>query len=58
MSNEPERWPCVCVRRDAKGNLTHVRLHTVTVKSCRECGATRPELTGSIAMQETGRGYD
>ncbi len=52
MSDE-SKWPCACVRRDAKGNLTHVKVHAVTVPSCRRCGATRPELCEAAATQET-----
>lgn len=39
-----EGWPCACVKRDAQGALTAIKVHSYSVKRCRTCGAERPEL--------------
>ena len=31
-------WACACVKRDRKGQLKSIKLHTVAVKSCPVCG--------------------
>lgn len=35
-------WPCACVKRDRKGNMTHIKMHPPTAKKCKTCDATRP----------------
>lgn len=32
-------WPCACVKRGAGGVLTHIKLNSPKLKSCRKCGA-------------------
>lgn len=36
------KWPCACVKRDGRGNLSHIKLHMESTKKCNECGAKRP----------------
>ena len=36
-------WPCACVKRDRKGNMTHIKLHSEKSRSCKKCGAKRPD---------------
>lgn len=31
-------WPCACVNRDRKGNLSGIKLHHKSVHHCRVCG--------------------
>ena len=39
---EVERmWPCACVKRDRRGNMTAIKLHSPFVKKCRACGVLR-----------------
>lgn len=39
-------WPCACVKRDRKGNLTHIRVNDASVRKCRDCGSVRPPKRG------------
>lgn len=36
-----ESWPCACVRRNAQGVITHLKMHGPSQKRCRTCGLTR-----------------
>lgn len=36
-----EHWACACVKRHPDGKLKAIKLHPLSVKSCRVCGAKR-----------------
>ena len=44
MSKSKANWPCACVRRDPNGTMNAIKVHPITTKRCRVCGAERPEL--------------
>lgn len=44
MNETPGDWPCACVHRAGDGALEKIRIHPVTHKTCRVCGAKRPEF--------------
>ena len=33
-------WVCACVKRDRKGQMTHLKVHDRSVVKCRQCGST------------------
>jgi hypothetical protein len=37
-------WPCACIKRNRKGELTHIKAHPPSRKKCRKCGATKPAV--------------
>ncbi len=42
MSKIPDDyWSCYCVRRDAAGNMTHIKFNPPARRKCRKCGATQ-----------------
>ncbi len=32
-------WACSCVKRNRKGELTHIKLHPPDAPKCRRCGS-------------------
>lgn len=36
-------WPCACVKRDKKGNLSKIKFNPPSRKRCSVCKSTRPE---------------
>ena len=50
-----ESWPCACVKRDAKGKATHIKLNAPLVKRCRKCGCTKQIADQLRAATEEGR---
>lgn len=44
--NKDDHWPCACVKRDGKGNLTHIKMNDPSVKKCSVCKCKKPPALG------------
>jgi hypothetical protein len=42
-----EWWICACVKRNRKGDMTHIRNNSFEVLACRSCGTKRPPVEES-----------
>jgi hypothetical protein len=36
-------WPCACLKRNRKRQMTHIKLNHPSLKKCRQCGCTKTE---------------
>ena len=36
-------WPCACVKRNRKREMTHIKLNHPSLKKCGRCGCTKDE---------------
>ena len=41
--DDPEWWPCACVRTEPHTGKRQMRLNAPTVRKCRSCGISRDE---------------
>lgn len=36
-------WACACVKRDAAGRMTHIKMNHPKSNRCRKCKCTKPK---------------
>ena len=57
-----DMWPCACVKRDRKGVMKAIKMHTATTSKCRVCGCTKDQSdaigNSNIAVSGGGGGAD
>lgn len=48
-------WPCACVKRNRKGQMTHIKLNHPSLKRCSRCKCTKED--SDRACREMGMGW-